>query len=352
MDQESNFDSLLSNDFFIEWVKKHPSESAWQAFKAEHHLPDEELELARSIVLQISKPIFHEASDSLQADVWQKIEKATIPKYKSRLKILGILTICLLAILVINYKYSQQNQQVDTDLAVELGDQWIEYTNTTDSNWPVDLSDGSQVILEPQAKIKYPRLFSQTSRKVQLTGDAFFDIAHDTLKPFYVYANEAVIRVLGTSFYVKAEEEDKDIQVIVKTGKVAVYKGKEVIEYQAKQIDRLKPLVVTPNQIATLEKSNLKFSKRLVSRPMITKSLESMNKIHFENASIYEIATALEKAYGIDIVIDERIKSSCRLTTTLTDQPLFEKLKIICDPLGLEYMEKDVRIHIIGNCEN
>ncbi len=350
MDQESNFNSLLSNDLFIEWVKNNPTASDWLAFKSKHPLPDEEIELARSIILQISHPISFDASDALQEEVWKNIHKSTASKYS--LKHFGILAVCLLVILIGFFKFSQNRQPTDTELALEISDQWIEYTNTTDSNWPVDLSDGSQVILEPQAKLKYPRRFSQKTRKVQLTGDAFFDIAHDTLKPFYVYANEALIRVLGTSFYVKAEEDDKDIQVIVKTGKVAVYKGKEVIEYQAKRIDQLEPIVVTPNQIATLNKSQLKFHKRLVSRPMITKSLESMNKIFFENASIHEIAKALEKAYGIEIVVDERISDNCRLTTTLTDQPLFEKLKIICDPLGLEYFEKDVRIHINGNCKN
>ncbi len=351
MDQESNFDSLLNNDFFIEWIKTHPSESEWQAFKAKHPLPDEDLELARSIIVQVTKPPSNEGQDYFQAEVWKNIEKATIPKYKSRLKVFGFLAIGLLALLFIFFKYTQQSPQVDTNIALKKADQWIEYTNTSDSNWPVDLSDGSQVILEPQAKLKYPRHFSKKTRKVQLTGHAFFDIAHDTLKPFYVYTNEALIRVLGTSFYVKAGESDKDVQVIVKTGKVAVYNGKDVVEYRAKKIDRIEPLVVTANQIATLEKSNLKFHKRLVSTPMLTKSLESIKKIHFENTTIHEIALALEKAYGVEIVIDERIKSDCRLTTTLTDQPLFEKLKLICDPLGLEYLEKDVRIYIIGNCK-
>ena len=56
-----------------------------------------------------------------------------------------------------------------------------------------------------------------------MKGKAFFDIARDTSQPFVVYANETITKVLGTSFTIKAFEGEKDVEVSVKTGKVAVY---------------------------------------------------------------------------------------------------------------------------------
>lgn len=343
-------EEIATNEAFIKWIKEGPSLSEWESFKLRHSLSEEELEFAKLFVDQAGKA--PATPEHIQEEVWEKIALATKPRRRFTkvylLFVIAILTVFTCSIIYFTQPASQQN----TDIAMKSSDQWIEYTNTTDSNWPIDLSDGSQVILEPQASLKYPRLFSQKSRKVQLSGDAFFDISHDTLKPFYVYANEAVVRVLGTSFYVKAEEEDKDIQVIVKTGKVAVYKGKEIVEYQAKKIKKLEPLLVAPNQIATLSKSSLDLGKRLVSRPTLTQPLKAIKKIHFQNSPISEIAEALQNAYGVEIILDETITDDCRLTTTLTDQPLFEKLKIICDPLGINYLEKDVRIYLSGNCKN
>ena len=307
----------------------------------------EEFDFAKAILTQIERQ--DKVSTADKDKLWNKIAANTVPQ-KRKLNPLWIIGILLL--IALGYMYFNYNSDSKTDDLIVLGDDlWVEYTNKTPNNWSIALSDGSQVILEPEAYLKYPNHFTGETRKVRLVGDAYFDIAHDTLKPFYVYANEAVVRVLGTSFHVKANADDKDINVIVETGKVAVYKGKEIKEYQSKKITKLEPLLVTPNQIATLQKSDLSLKKRLVTRPMITKPLQTIKKIHFENATIHEISEALEKAYGIEIKLDKNINSNCRLTTTLTDQPLFEKLRIICDPLGLQFIEKDVQIHIFGNCE-
>lgn len=345
-----SLEDLLNDSEFIRWIKAGPIATEWESFKADHLLADSDLELVRSIIEQTTDVTMPSNSQEILKDTWKQIDNMTSPKLINKtIKYAVVLTLLFTLLAVGVYSYLNIDTPVTQD---KEEDYWIEYTNTGNTNWPIDLSDGSQVILEPQSKIKYPRLFDQNSRRVQLTGDAFFDISRDTLKPFYVYANEAVIRVLGTSFYVKAEEEDKEIKVIVETGKVAVYKGSEVKEYQAKKREEIKPLLVTPNQIATLEKSSLKLDKRLVSRPTLTLPLAQIDKIHFESSTIAEIASALEDAYGVEIILDNNISSACRLTTTLTNQSLFEKLKIICDPLGLRYFEKDVRIHIVGNCMN
>ncbi len=333
---------------FIQWVNEGQHSQYWDDYI--RHFPLEEETVFEAKNFLQSFQLAPQTPPNVKSKIWDEIDaEISVDNTKKYLGFfVGIVFICAL---IFGFFYFQPQVTHVASVNDSLQEErWIEYTNDASDNWAIDLPDGSQVVLEPEAYLKYPIVFDQKSRKVQLTGNAFFDIAHDTLKPFYVYANEAVIRVLGTSFFVEAEEDDKDIKVIVKTGKVAVYKGKEVKEYQAKIIDKIEPLIVTPNQVATLSKKNLKLNKRLISRPTLTRPLDALEKIHFKNKSIHEIAQALSDAYSVEIIIAEDISTNCRLTTTLTDQPLFEKLKIICDPLGLKFKEKNLKIFITGFC--
>ena len=354
MERDSYIDieQLIHNPEFVAWVKKGQHSAFWESFKKNNPQFQEQIEFSRDLILGINSSYDESIMEKSKNQIWGEIEAQISQEQnhnrKNKIGILAIIALISLGVLFYGL-LNKQNQKSNPELMSQ--DKWIEYTNHSVDNWPIDLVDGSQIILEPNAYLKYPIVFDKKTRNVQLKGDAYFDIARDTLHPFYVYANEAVIRVLGTSFFVKADNEDKEVKVIVESGKVAVYRKDEIIDYQAKKINRPKSLLVTPNQVATLNKSNLEFVKRLVPRPTLTKPLSSIDKIYFENNTIHEIAKALGKAYGVEIVIDSNITTGCRLTTTLTNQPLFEKLKIICDPLGLKYLEKDVKIHILGNCE-
>ena len=84
------------------------------------------------------------------------------------------------------------------------------------------LKDNSHVTLNSKSKISYPNLF-QYNRNIRLEGEAFFEVAKNPDQPFFVYANGLVTKVLGTSFIISAFETEKDVKVVVKTGKVSVF---------------------------------------------------------------------------------------------------------------------------------
>jgi transmembrane sensor len=69
----------------------------------------------------------------------------------------------------------------------------------------VRLADGSRVVLGPQSRLTVPADFGATSRTVELTGDAFFDVHHDSLKPFSVRTNGALIEDIGTTFAIESD---------------------------------------------------------------------------------------------------------------------------------------------------
>jgi len=196
----------------------------------------------------------------------------------------------------------------------------------------------------------YPTSFDGKNRSVALDGEGFFDIKRDTTQPFYVYANATVIRVLGTSFFVKAKGINKEIEVIVKTGKVAVYKRKDLQAVKELKTKKIQPLLVTPNQKVVFDKVQQKMTRRLTSTPTLVKSLSALPKLKFQEASADEIFQAIADAFGVEIIYTGNAVVSCPLTTTLTEQTLYEKLDIICEPLGLRYHEDDARIIISGQC--
>ncbi len=85
------------------------------------------------------------------------------------------------------------------------------------------LPDGTMVKLNAGSKLIFPKQFSKESREVTLIGEAFFDVERDENRPFNIKANKVNVRVLGTSFNVRSYEDEKHVQVGVRTGRVQVY---------------------------------------------------------------------------------------------------------------------------------
>jgi ferric-dicitrate binding protein FerR (iron transport regulator) len=96
----------------------------------------------------------------------------------------------------------------------------------------VELSDGTKIWLNSATKFSYPKEFSEKTREVTLLeGEAFFDVAHETNRPFIVHSKGLSTQVLGTSFNIDAYNFSKCVRISVATGKVGVNRGKEVIGF-------------------------------------------------------------------------------------------------------------------------
>lgn len=87
------------------------------------------------------------------------------------------------------------------------------------------LSDGSKVWLNSESSIHYPVAFDRDIRKVEITGETYFEIAHDASKPFIVAVNGTEIKVLGTKFNVNAYADEGPIRTTLLEGSVQVKKG-------------------------------------------------------------------------------------------------------------------------------
>lgn len=86
----------------------------------------------------------------------------------------------------------------------------------------VRLPDGSTVWLGPASRLEYPERFTGENRQVELSGEAFFEVAEDPRHPFIIQSGKVATRVLGTSFNIRAYEDQPVIDVTLVSGKVNV----------------------------------------------------------------------------------------------------------------------------------
>jgi ferric-dicitrate binding protein FerR (iron transport regulator) len=293
--------------------------------------------------------------EELKEKIWNKIQTATQPKAirtKNVSLIWGVYKYAAAAAILlcmsmgIAFLIKNQNQdKASIPTIAELP--YLIQKNTSDKNITLTMEEGSQITLLPEAEIMYPKQFAQDKREVELRGEAFFQITKNPTKPFLVHANGTVTKVLGTSFTIRAFEKEKMVTVTVKTGKVSVYSTRSQTDKYNNQNDpETQGVVLTPNQKAVFDMNTKNVQKTVTEKPALLIPLSNTQDFTFDDAPIADIFNALEKAYGIDIVYDEEVLKNCTLTTTLTDVPMFEKLKIICAAINGTFKEIDAQIVI------
>lgn len=199
----------------------------------------------------------------------------------------------------------------------------------------IQLTDGSGIVLQQNAELEYPAAFTKGKREVFLSGEAFFEIIHNPEEPFYVHANGAVTKVLGTSFKIKALPNTSSIHVAVKTGKVAIFTEAEQRSGTLK--NNPNPTFLRQNEAAEFEIT----SKKLKRKSEFLAKLEVMPieilNFQYEAAPIQNVLNDLESAYGVNIVYNEKQVQRCTLTGNLNGETLIQKVEWICTILEATY---------------
>ncbi|MPR36014.1 FecR family protein [Salmonirosea aquatica] len=341
------------DDYFKEWVLTPTprSEAFWREFLAEYPERYYQVEEARRLVEGLGT-IHQDVLSATQVNhVWTRIEGtlASIEREspgrwlsKQQFWQLAASVALLLALGWMLRSYRPTNEPGLASYPSKQQHEWIDTVNEAEKTMLLKLSDGSRIQLSKHSRLKYPKDFTGSTREVYLTGEAFFDIQKNPKKPFLVYTNGLITKVLGTSFQVQAPLYSPNVTVSVKSGRVSVYADKS----NPTQDPEAEGVVLTPNQKAVFQRPEATISKSLVEKPILLIPKSQKNLFAFEDASAHHVFESLEKAYGIDVVFDEELLRNCSLTVNLTEEDLYQKLKVICKVLGAEYKVIDGQVII------
>ena len=167
-----------------------------------------------------------------QINLNQTSTSLLISKASTQKRLLTILTraaaILLLPVLGLLFYTNLSNKD---RYAANLNE--LEVEAPAGSRMHIELGDGTKVWLNHGSKLKYPYHFEGDVRKVFLTGEAFFAVAHNAKVPFVVGTNRLDVKATGTAFNVSAYPEDDAIETTLVEGKVILYEKKSNSEIKA-----------------------------------------------------------------------------------------------------------------------
>lgn len=170
-------------------------------------------------------------------------------------------------------------------------------SNPSGTKSEITLPDGSTVILHGSSTISYPTAFSNKARKVELTGEAYFDIRKNEQVPFMVHSGKINVKVLGTTFNVEAYDEDDYICVTLATGKVSL----SVKDYEGE-------LILAPDQQAVYNKQTQEILKRNINAEEVVGWTN--NQLYFNSMPLDDIVRKLERHFNVEIEISvEKLKN-------------------------------------------
>jgi len=211
------------------------------------------------------------------------------------------------------------------------------------------LPDGSIVKLNSGTTLSYPIKFAANLRQVKLIGEAFFEVTKNPNSPFMVHAGNLTVRVLGTSFNVKAYQEDKNVETTLIHGKVQVVMDNEP--------DKL--ITLSPNEKLTVAKragntkiahlpGELKYKLQTVAvKP--TDNIEEIawldRKFAFNNTSFEDVAKIIERKYNVKLIFEQEHLKNELITGVFENEELSRALNLLHMSTSFNYeIKKDTVI--------
>ncbi len=208
----------------------------------------------------------------------------------------------------------------------------LQVAQATEQTFEQRLPDGSTVLLNRGSQLTYPTTFEKGQRVVQLKGEGFFDITPNPSQPFIIEANGTTVRVVGTSFSVRAY--DANVRVAVRTGKVLFTALK-------------KEVALVKNQQASFDSASHTIETRAQVNPNVF--AYKTGKLVFDQTPLSEVVKTLNEVYQVDIQLtNDRIRN-CPLSVPFdTNESLDTILKVIADSFHLQMERKGNQITLTG----
>ena len=182
------------------------------------------------------------------------------------------------------------------------------------------LPDGTKILLSKNSQITYPKTFEGNTREINLLGEGFFDVHHDAAHPFIIHTQGTVVKVLGTSFNIRAY--NAQVQVHVKIGKVQFSKN------------NAKVVLIKGQKGETLANVDAIIKSEVIEVETVIK--EKLSSFVFNKMSLSKVAESLSKRFNKDIKFSRDKIKNCELTATFENEKLENIIAVIAETFNLK----------------
>ncbi len=309
---------------------------AWVAADPMHRQLLEELKLTWKVMEQTPPPVSVEAAwQRVRAQMERPVSRPAIPARRHLAKrwimrALAMLVVALGGALL----YHELGWLPQPKSAHETKTPRI-FVTQRGQRATVQLVDGTRILLAPESRLEVASDYGRTRRYVTLTGEAYFDVASDSLLPFVVETPWLSVQVLGTAFGVRAYAEETQTYVVVRHGRVQVQSGLAHTGAEATMLEA--------GQVAQLKETGQLEIRRLANLDAYVGWAEG--RLVFERTPLREVARTLARWYDLEIQLEDPALGARRLTATFEEAPAYQVLQIIAATMNLEVVRdaKDPR---------
>ena len=185
------------------------------------------------------------------------------------------------------------------------------------------LPDGSRVVLGPASRLVVAAEYGRATREVELHGEAYFDVVHDTTRSFIVRVGDVNVRDVGTSFGVRADS-GRFVQVVVTSGSVMLHSTASAES----------GVLLAVGDVGTVRRNGRVTSQHTAAAGQYLAWMR--DSLVFRDASLAEVSEELRRWYGVVLRVEDSALADRHLTMTFAGDPLDRVLRVIGLGLGAE----------------
>lgn len=337
--EEQYIAAFLSNPKFKKWVLENDAklDGYWEAHIDKFPKQQEALECARIILLDLIPNSNHwekEGKENLLNRILDRMEEPGcnrhLPHSHSNKKFnFKPLAFSVIAFFLFGLFYLQIHQFFDQDSKSELETaSWVQRSTKKGQKSKVHLSDGSIVTLNAMSELQYQNHFGTTNRDIILKGEAYFEVAFDSL-PFRVITEGLVTTALGTAFNINHYS----------TGEPLIQLASGIVSVE----NQLEKLYLQPGEEALLnEKNGLEKQVFNLEKAFLWKS----GILNFEKVPLSEVFIQLERWYGLEFQINGKLDQNAVVSGWFDNDYLDNVLETISYSVPFNYKVTNEAVYI------
>lgn len=336
------YNAYMTNDHIWYLVaRKLSGEASLDELRAMQQLLKDDPELAYRVELYTSyfeHPLPPQRSDEEKTTSWNKLQshlrqefpgsfnesvikpitEQKKPLFINYIKWTAIAASVLIVVMTVFY-FTRNNRNHSEPLAVNTAST-NEMNTMRGTRSKMVLPDGTIVWLNSESHITYNTDFGQSKREVTLSGEAFFDVAHNAAVPMVVHAKNVNIWVKGTAFNVRSYPESKSVETSLIRGAVELTTDtdperkillkpneKIVVDIYTSDTASSIPAVIEKVNTATARKGLYHIEQLRESRYNVIPEISWVqNRLVFDNEVFTDVITKMEKWYGVEIILENK----------------------------------------------